>query len=263
MNSSPLVTVVTPSYNQAQFLEETILSVLNQDYPHIEYIIIDGGSTDASVDIIKKYEHKLNYWVSEPDAGQSHAINKGWQMANGQIWCWLNSDDFFAHHQVVTEVVRTFYSAPFVGLIYGNCEVVDQNSQSIRLFEAQDFELKDLLRNNFGVYLMQPASFFNAKYVKEIGFLRQDFHYSMDFEFIARLVSASASVRINSTLAKYRVHAQAKSIAFGKKQMKESLKIRWKYDKFAFFIHLYRYLKLVVLFAMPVGLQKKLKPKLF
>jgi len=118
MNEYPLVTIVTPSYNQADYLERTILSVLNQDYPRIEYIVIDGGSTDASIDIIKKYEDRIAFWISEPDNGQSHAINKGFKHATGEIFNWLNSDDVLMP-SATTIAVHYLTTYPQYGMVYG------------------------------------------------------------------------------------------------------------------------------------------------
>ena len=115
-NDLPLVSIITPSFNQAEYIEETINSVLDQDYPNIEYIIIDGASTDGSKEIIEKYKDRINFWVSEPDEGQTDAINKGFSQANGDIFAWLNSDDTY-EPQAVTEAVAYLQSHPEVGLL--------------------------------------------------------------------------------------------------------------------------------------------------
>ena len=119
MQSTPLVSIVTPSYNQAQFLERTILSVISQDYPCIEYIVMDGGSTDGSVNILEKYSQKITFWVSEKDKGQSDAINKGWRMAKGEYCCYLNSDDMLAP-SAISKIVSTFEKNPNAGVVYGD-----------------------------------------------------------------------------------------------------------------------------------------------
>jgi glycosyltransferase involved in cell wall biosynthesis len=121
MSDLPVVTIVTPSYNQDQFLEQTIVSVLNQDYPRIEYLIIDGGSTDGSVEIIRRYENRLAFWVSESDRGQSHAVNKGLQRANGEILGWLNSDDVYCPG-AVRAAVDFLELHPDVALMYGGAD---------------------------------------------------------------------------------------------------------------------------------------------
>jgi glycosyltransferase involved in cell wall biosynthesis len=121
---------VTPSYNQARFLEQTILSVLNQGYPNLEYIIMDGGSTDSSVEIIKNYEKWLTYWVSEPDRGQSHAINKGFSKASGEIYTWLNSDDYLLK-DALRNVAVAYYAAPKAGAWVGGCLEADENAPSM------------------------------------------------------------------------------------------------------------------------------------
>lgn len=141
----PKISIVTPSFNQAQYLEETIRSVLMQGYPNLEYMIIDGGSTDGSIEIIKKYEPWLAYWVSEPDCGQSHAINKGWKRSGGDLLAWLNSDDFLARNALETVAIQ--YSAcekGKVGFIHGKAIVIDEEGQP--LFErGGEFDLIEVL----------------------------------------------------------------------------------------------------------------------
>ena len=124
-NRWPLVSIVTPSYNQGQFIEETIRSVLLQGYPNLEYIIIDGGSTDNSVEIIRKYEPWLAYWVSEPDNGQSEAINRGWSISQGDILAWLNSDDMYTQNAIQT-AVSTLQRHPEMTMIYGDTNVINE-----------------------------------------------------------------------------------------------------------------------------------------
>ena len=129
--SRPKISIVTPSYNQAEFLERTILSVLNQNYPNLEYIIIDGGSTDSSAEIIKKYERYLTYWVSEPDDGQADAINKGFAKATGDILAWLNSDDLYLPGALL-KVKESFQNAG-IAFLYGHSILVDKEDRVIRI----------------------------------------------------------------------------------------------------------------------------------
>src|SRR6266545_7557430 len=139
-----LVSIVTPSFNQASYLEQTLRSVLEQDYPSVEYIVVDGASTDGSVDIIKKYSDRLAWWVSEKDQGQGEAINKGLSRAQGEIIAWLNSDDYYLPN-AISAAVKIFDQNPEVVLVYGDMLAVDENSQTINVLKYKQYSLEDLL----------------------------------------------------------------------------------------------------------------------
>jgi len=211
MSDLPLVTIVTPSYNQAQFLEETILSVLNQDYPHIEYLIIDGASTDGSVEIIRKYQDRLAFWVSEPDQGQSHAINKGFLRANGEILGWLNSDDSYCPG-AVRAVVDFFEQHSDVALMYGRADLVDCDGGRILPIPWEDFNVPICIaRQRYPI--PQPAAFFRREVTKWVGLLDEGLHYCLDWDYWVRIALAGLKVsKIPQKLARCRLHLDAKTV---------------------------------------------------
>ena len=205
----PLVSIVTPSYNQAQFLEATIQSVIGQDYPHVEYIVIDGGSTDGSVDILRKYADRLAYWVSEPDRGQSDAINKGFGRARGELLAWLNSDDVYLPG-CVSAAVAFMLDHPEVGMAYGDVEVVDAQGRTILRPRWDEYDWMRLLTHRIAI--PQPAAFFRRAVTDRVGRLRADLHYAMDLEFWLRIGRRYPIRRIDQTLAQFRLHAVSKSM---------------------------------------------------
>jgi glycosyltransferase involved in cell wall biosynthesis len=208
----PLVTIVTPSYNQADYLERTILSVLNQDYPNIEYIVIDGGSTDGSIDIIKKYEDRFSYWISEPDTGQSNAINKGFKNATGKIFNWLNSDDLLMP-SATTIAVHYLTNHPEYGMVYGDRLVVDENDQVLACVELPSFR-RSLLQ--FGRFLPQETSFFRRDLWRRANGLDENLHISMDRDLWLKFIKIGRLYHVPFVLGSWRQHAGAKSfLAFG------------------------------------------------
>ena len=203
------VTIVTPSYNQAAFLEQTILSVLNQDYPNIEYIVIDGGSRDGSVDIIKKYQHRLAYWVSEPDRGQSHAINKGFQLATGEILNWLNSDDLLMP-SAARIAVHYLTEKPEVGMVYGDRLVIDAKGNTLKLIEHPSFNPRVMLYN---IAIPQETAFFRRQHWIEVNGVNEALRYCMDYELWIKLNKVTQIYHIPFVLGAYRSHEVAKSTA--------------------------------------------------
>ncbi len=212
MRDGPLVTIVTPSYNQAEFLERTILSVLNQDYPHIEYIVIDGGSTDGSIDIIKKYEDRIAFWISEPDNGQSQAINKGFRNAKGDIFNWLNSDDLLMP-SATTIAVDYLNKHSEYGMVYGDRLIIDEIDQVLACVELPSFRRSFY---HFGRFLPQETSFFRRDLWHQVNGLDEHLHISMDRDLWLKFMKISKLYHIPFVLGSWRQHASAKSyLAFG------------------------------------------------
>jgi glycosyltransferase involved in cell wall biosynthesis len=221
----PLVTIVTPSFNQVNYLEETIQSVLNQIYPSIEYIVIDGGSTDGSLEIIKKYATKLSNWVSEKDNGQTDAINKGFAMARGEILAWLNSDDTLLPN-AVSEAVDYLIAHPETGLVYGNANYIDEKSSVIGRFPAAQTNLTRLRRGY--VHIPQQASFFRKSLWDRVGPLDPKFFFAMDYDLWVRLAAISDLKYIPITWANFRLHSGAKTITADDQCWPEMLKVHFR-----------------------------------
>ena len=208
-NQLPIISIVTPSYNQGSYLEETILSVLEQGYPALEFFIIDGGSTDGSVEIIKKYAHRLTYWESKPDRGQSHGINKGFRMASGEIVAWLNSDDLLAPGALKV-VAQAWQQNPGVGLITGQTEIIDQAGKPTgNIFGSEPNVINSLLSSENPV--SQPSTFFSTSALKEVGFLDETLHMSMDWDLWLRIGARFPMLFITKILSKSRTWEMTKT----------------------------------------------------
>lgn len=226
MTMKPLVSIVTPSFNQAQYLEETILSVLGQTYGPIEYIVIDGGSTDGSLEIIKKYADRLSYWVSEQDKGQTDALNKGFAAARGSILAWLNSDDVYKPG-AVSEAVEYLDAHPGVGMVYADLDFVDENGKVIGQFPAAQTDLKRLRRGY--VHIPQPAAFFRAEFWRQVVPLDDSFYFAMDYDLWVRLASLTEFKYLpGRTWASFRLHSAAKTISADDRCWPEMLRVHYR-----------------------------------
>lgn len=209
----PKISIVTPSYNQAAFLEETIRSVLLQGYPNLEYIIIDGGSTDGSVAIIRKYEEWLTYWVSEPDGGQSNAINKGFTKASGEIYSWLNSDDYLLKN-ALKNIAVAYDSAPEAGAWCGGCIHINANGKPLETYWPRRVDvdgIADWYKNRFA----QSACFFSKKAWYECGPLDEDLHYGMDFDWWLKIAKTFSFEKVSNMISVDHIHKGGKTQRVG------------------------------------------------
>jgi glycosyltransferase involved in cell wall biosynthesis len=212
MTDWPRISIVTPSFNQVPFLEQTIRSVLDQGYPNLEYIIVDGGSTDGSAGIIRKYAHRLAYWVTEKDRGQTHAINKGFAHATGEILAYINSDDYYLPG-TFSLIAREYMQAPF-DLIAGACRYVDAAGNLLRVVKGNPVGLMDFLdlRRYECSYLTQPEVFWGRRVLETCGVFREDFRICFDVEYWMRAIAIGFSVRhISNEVACFRRHPSQKT----------------------------------------------------
>ncbi len=213
--SYPKFTVVTPTYNQGQFIEKTIDSVLSQGYPNLEFIIIDGGSKDNTVEIIKKYERHLAYWVSEPDRGQCHAINKGMAIATGEYVAWLNSDDWYLPGalKIMQEV---FTEDPDAGMVIGAGRMVNQAGKVLRSIQApNEVNLESLYSWLSGRDFLQPSCAFTQITWNSVGGLDEKIHIALDVDLWLRIAKSGVKfATTDAVLSEALIHAQAKTTAY-------------------------------------------------
>ena len=225
--SLPLVTIVTPSFNQADYLEATIKSVLEQSYPHIEYIIMDGGSTDGSVDVIQKYAGKLRCWESAKDKGQTDAINKGFNRAKGDILAWLNSDDTYANPNAIADAVNFLLANPEVAMVYADCDFINEQGQVIGKFASRQTDYAKL-RTGY-VHIPQQTMFFRARYWKELGPLDPSFYFAMDYDLWVRIArQAPIQYLPGKTWANFRIHTSSKTNVNDERGWKEMLRVHYR-----------------------------------
>src|ERR1035437_616507 len=224
----PKITVVTPSFNQAQFLEQTILSVIGQGYPNLEYIIMDGGSNDGSADIIKSYEHHLTYWQSQKDNGQGAAINEGFARSTGDILCWLNSDDMYMPGTLL-RIGKMYKEITEPTIIFGNCLHFNEHNSKTRGSDVQ--EAQKTLNLELCDYIIQPSSFWNRIVWEKNGKLNESFHYTFDWEWFIR--AGRSGIRfspVKEYLSLYRIHEAHKSGTGGDKRSLELAGIYGMYN---------------------------------
>ncbi|GAK50569.1 glycosyl transferase, group 2 family protein [Candidatus Moduliflexus flocculans] len=223
----PRMTVVTPSYNQADFLEETLRSVLLQGYPNLEYLVIDGGSTDGSVELIKKYAPYLTHWVSEPDRGQSHAINKGLQQAHGEILCWLNSDDLLKPGALY-HVASMFRDLAAPSWIVGATELIARDGTYLDIQQVRDIDERFFLTWSDRIWLPQQSTFWNRAMWELVKPLREDLTYVMDVALWLKMFQVVRPETTPRILSSYRIHEVSKTVSapmHSRQELIELLKI--------------------------------------
>jgi glycosyltransferase involved in cell wall biosynthesis len=205
----PLVSIITPSYNQGHYLTHTIHSILSQDYPRLEYIIVDGGSSDNSVEVIQQYADRLAWWVSEPDQGHADALNKGFAHATGQVLAWLNSDDTY-QPGAIRAAVEFLVAHPEVSMVYSDANLVDEQGKYLGRFPAQQTDYARML-SGF-VHIPQATTFFWSHLWQQVGPLDLTLKYAFDYDLWVRLAKIAPLVYIPQVWANFRLHEAGKTV---------------------------------------------------
>jgi glycosyltransferase involved in cell wall biosynthesis len=209
MAERPLVSIITPSFNQAAFLEETMSSVLSQDYPNLEYLVVDGGSSDGSAEIVRRYADRLAWWASEPDRGQAHALNKAFERTKGAYVGWLCSDDTL-FPSAISRLVDELERDPGLVLAYGDAVYTDERSERKDRALSGPWAPEQMVRTA-QVPNQQPATLYTRRGWESAGPLDEDAWYYLDFQFTVRLAGVGAGLHVPETLATYRIHSGGKS----------------------------------------------------
>jgi glycosyltransferase involved in cell wall biosynthesis len=221
MDKTPLISIITPSYNQADYLEMSMLSVLHQDYPNFEYIIVDGNSTDGSQEIIKKYEDQLSWWVSEDDHGQADAFNKGLKKARGKYIGWLNSDDLYLK-DAISEAIEILEANPNFAFVFGDVQSINEKGEIINLMRYGDWQLADLMQFRI---IGQPAVFMRRDLLDKAGGLDPSFNFLLDHHLWLKLASIADIKYSNQVWAAARFHPTAKNVALASKFGQEAYRL--------------------------------------
>ena len=217
INTFPKISIISPSFNQGHLLEETILSVVNQNYPNLEYIIIDGGSTDSSVDIVRKYQKNLSYWLSEHDRGQAHAINKGIHRSTGEIVAYLNSDDIYLPGTLRT-VSEFFMNHKEIDIVYGDCLIIDEKSRTIKKRKEISFDYLMGCFIGFSTIMSQPTVFVRRRVFHQVGDFNEELVINLDGDYWFRCAQTGMRFKhIPFFLAGFRIHPDSKTTSMTKK----------------------------------------------
>lgn len=235
--------IITPSYNQAQYIERTILSVLSQDYPDLEYIVVDGGSKDGTLDILRRYPQIR--WISEPDRGQADAVNKGIRMATGEVIGWINSDDTYAP-EAFASAVSALEANPNAAMAYGDMNVIGPSDELIMTRRSRPFSLRRLILTGAS-YIFQPTVFMRRWALEEVGLLDIELRHAMDYDLWIRLGSRFPAVYVPKVLANFRMHPHSKTCTEMALQRRESKMLRRRYAVSVFDRLWYAYYDLRVL----------------
>lgn len=225
MNTTPKISIVTPSFNQAAFIEEALWSVKRQDYPNVEHIVMDGASTDGTVEILRRYSAQPGWehlhWISEPDRGQTHAINKGFACATGDILAYLCADDTY-QLETFSFVSQYFAKRLDVDIVYGECCFIDERGAFLRRKRPIPFSKRKLLKMN---YVWQPTVFLRSVVWRQVGPFNEELHYAMDYEYWLRSLERCRFDAVDRHLANYRWHRNSKTVSQERKQLVEAYQV--------------------------------------